>query len=135
LDKTKAGNAIKATGLDKEAAQLMGVDIGKTFALTFAISSAVAGAAGSLMIMTSSVNPYSGGGYTFIAALIVCLGGLGNIMGVLAGAFVIAFAETFGSFLISPGLKMFISFALLVVILAIRPEGIMGKKFFAEVKH
>jgi branched-chain amino acid transport system permease protein len=135
LNRTKTGNAIKATGLDKEAAELMGVDIGRIYAITFAVSAAMAGAAGSLLVTTSAVNPYSGGAYTFIAALIVCLGGLGNIMGVVAGAFVVAFAETMGSYLISPGLKMFISFVLLVIILSVRPQGIMGKKFFAEVKH
>ena len=135
LSRTRTGNAIKATSLNKEGAQLVGVDIGKIYTLTFAISAATAGAAGSLMGNIVAISPYMGGTYTFKAALIVCLGGLGSIPGVIAGGLVVGIAETMGSYLISPGYKEFVSFALLVVILAVRPQGIMGKKFFAVIQH
>ena len=135
LSRTRTGNAIKATSLNKEGAQLVGVDIGKIYTLTFAISAATAGAAGSLMGNIVAISPYMGGTYTFKAALIVCLGGLGSIPGVIAGGLVVGIAETMGSYLISPGYKEFVSFALLVVILAVRTQGIMGKKFFAVIQH
>jgi branched-chain amino acid transport system permease protein len=135
LNKTKTGNAIKATSLDKEAAQLVGVHIGKIYTVTFALSAAVAGAAGSLIAIIVAISPYMGGVYTFKAALIACLGGLGSIPGVIAGGLVVGMAETMGSQFISPGYKEFIGFVLLVFILIMRPEGIMGKKFFAVIKH
>ena len=135
LNKTKTGNAIKATSLDKEAAQLVGVHIGKIYTITFALSAAVAGAAGSLIAIIVAISPYMGGVYTFKAALIACLGGLGSIPGVIAGGLVVGMAETMGSQFISPGYKEFIGFVLLVFILIMRPEGIMGKKFFAVIKH
>jgi len=135
LNKTKTGNAIKATSLDKEAAQLVGVHIGKIYTITFALSAAVAGAAGSLIAIIVAISPYMGGVYTFKAALIACLGGLGSIPGVIAGGLVVGMAETMGSQFISPGYKEFIGFVLLVFILIFRPEGIMGKKFFAVIKH
>lgn len=135
LNKTKTGNAIKATSLDKEAAQLVGVHIGKIYTMTFALSAAVAGAAGSLIAIIVAISPYMGGVYTFKAALIACLGGLGSIPGVIAGGLVVGMAETMGSQFISPGYKEFIGFVLLVFILIFRPEGIMGKKFFAVIKH
>lgn len=135
LNRTRTGNAIKATSLNKEGALLVGVDIGKIYTITFAISAATAGAAGSLLGNIVAISPYMGGTYTFKAALIVCLGGLGSIPGVIAGGLVVGIAETMGSYLISPGYKEFVSFALLVAILAVRPQGIMGKKFFAVIQH
>jgi branched-chain amino acid transport system permease protein len=102
LTRTKAGQAILATGLDPEAAQLMGIEVGRTYALTFAIGSALAGAAGSLVATLTAVNPYFGGAYTFRAALVAILGGLGSIPGVLLGGLVVGMAETLGSVLISP---------------------------------
>ena len=135
LAKTKTGNAIKATSLNKEGAQLVGVDIGKIYTITFALSAATAGAAGSLLGNIGAISPYMGGTYKFKAALIVCLGGLGSIPGVIAGGIVVGIAETMGSYLISPGYKEFIAFVLLVVILVVRPQGLMGKKFYAVIQH
>jgi branched-chain amino acid transport system permease protein len=135
LDRTKTGNAIKATSLNKEGAQLVGVDIGKIYTVTFAISAATAGAAGALLANVVAISPYMGGSYTFKAALIVCLGGLGSVPGVIAGGLVVGIAETMGSYLVSPAYKEFISFVLLVFILVVRPQGIMGKRFFAVIQH
>lgn len=135
LNKTKTGNAIKATSLDIEGAQLVGVHIGKIYTFTFSLSAAIAGAAGSLIAIVAAISPYMGGIYTFKAALIVCLGGLGSIPGVIVGGLLLGLAETMGSHFISPGYKEFIGFVLLIFILILRPEGLMGKKFFALIKH
>jgi branched-chain amino acid transport system permease protein len=135
MSRTKVGNAIKATSLDKEAAQLVGVNIGKTYALTFAIGGALAGAAGSLLAIISAISPYMGGPYTLKAFVICILGGLGSIVGLIIGGTVIGMAESVGTITLGPGYTDAISFIIMVIILAARPEGILGKKFFAEVKH
>jgi branched-chain amino acid transport system permease protein len=135
LTQTKAGQAILATGLDPEAAQLMGIEVGRTYALTFAIGSALAGAAGSLVATLTAVNPYFGGAYTFRAALVGILGGLGSIPGVLLGGLVVGMAETFGSVLISPAYRLFVSFVLLVLILLVRPSGLLGSTFFGQIEE
>ena len=135
ISKTKTGNAIKATSLDKEAAQLVGVNIGKMYAITFGIGGALAGAAGSLLAIISAISPYMGGPYTLKAFVICVLGGLGSIIGLVIGGIILGMAESVGTVLLGPGYADAISFAILVIILAIRPEGILGKKFFAEVKH
>lgn len=135
ITRTKMGNAIRATSLNKEAAQLMGIRIGKIYAATFALSSAFAGAAGSLLVMIGSISPFIGSSFTFKAALITCLGGIGSMLGVIAGGFVVGMAETMGSYMIGPGYKGFIGFLILVLILVLKPEGIMGKKFFTGFRN
>jgi branched-chain amino acid transport system permease protein len=135
MSRTKLGNAIKATSLDKEAAQLVGVEIGQMYAITFAIGGALAGAAGSLLAIISAISPYMGGPYTLKAFVICVLGGLGSIIGLVIGGLTLGIAESLGTILLGPGYADAISFVIMVIILAIRPQGILGKKFFAEVKH
>jgi len=67
--------------------------------------------------------------------VIVCLGGLGSVAGAIVGGLTLGLAEVFGSVLIGEGFKNAIAFGLLVVILVLRPQGIIGRKFFAEIKH
>jgi branched-chain amino acid transport system permease protein len=134
LTYTKTGNAIRATALNKEAAQLVGINIGQIYAITFAIGSAMAGAAGSLMSSVLVVTPVIGNPFIGKAFAIACLGGLGTMLGAIVGGLVLGLAETVGAALIGPSFQHAISFIALVLILIIRPEGIMGKKFFAEVK-
>ena len=131
---TKTGNAIRATALNKEAAQLVGVNIGHIYAVTFALGAALAGAAGAMLSTLYAVTPVMGNPMLGKAFVIACLGGLGNMWGSLVGGLVLGLAETAGAGLIGPSFQQAISFGLLVLILAIRPEGIVGKKFFAEVK-
>ncbi len=131
---TKTGNAIRATALNKEAAQLVGVNIGRIYAITFALGAALAGAAGAMLSTLFAVTPVMGNPMLGKAFVIACLGGLGTMWGSLVGGLVLGLAETVGAGLIGPAFQQAISFGLLVLILAIRPEGIVGKKFFAEVK-
>jgi branched-chain amino acid transport system permease protein len=135
LGRTKTGQAILATGLDAEAAHLMGIEVGRIYGLTFAIGSALAGAAGSLVATLTAINPYFGGAYTFRAALVAILGGLGSIPGILVGGMVVGMAETAGSVLIAPVYRLFVSFVLLVLILILRPTGLMGSAFFGQLEH
>ncbi len=134
LVRTKTGQAILATGLDAEAARMVGIEVDRIYALTFAIGCGLAGAAGSLIAILTAVNPYFGGAYTFRAALVGILGGLGSIPGVLLGGIVVGLAETAGSVLIAPAYRLFVSFLLLVLILLFRPTGLLGSAFFGQME-
>jgi branched-chain amino acid transport system permease protein len=129
LSRTRLGRAIRSTGMDKDAAQLTGAKIGSIYAITFAISAALAGAAGSLVAMTTSFQPGFGGTYTLYAFVIVVLGGLGSIPAVVLGALLFATATVFTG-LWQPGLTQAVAFAILVAVLVIRPAGIAGKAFY-----
>jgi len=126
---TKQGNAIRATGMDIDAARLQGVKIAHTYALTFALGAALAGAAGSLISVSFPISPTMGGEYTLRAFVICVLGGLGSIPGVLAGALVFAFIEVFSG-VYAPGLKEAIALFVMVLVLIVRPSGIAGKAFY-----
>jgi branched-chain amino acid transport system permease protein len=130
LSKTRFGRAIRATGMDIDAARLTGVGVAKIYALTFGIGAALAGAAGSLLAMIVPFDPNLGGGYTERAFVICVLGGLGNVVNVLAGAALYAVVEVVvGSRL--PALSQAVTFAILVLLLVVRPQGIAGKSFYS----
>ncbi len=134
MNRTKLGRAIKATSFDKDAAGLMGVDILKIYAITFGIGAAMAGMAGSLISMIHPFSPVTGATYTMKAFVVVVLGGLGSMPGALIGGLILGIAENFASVLLEAGYKDAISFILLVVILVLRPRGILGKPFYAEIR-
>ena len=134
MNRTKLGNAIKATSFDRDAARLTGVNVEKVFAITFGIGACMAGMAGSLISMMYSFSPVLGDIFTMKSFVVVVLGGLGSIPGAIVGGLILGIAENFTSVLLAPGYKNAISFILLVAILVCRPRGILGKQFFAEVK-
>jgi len=126
LKATRLGRAIRATGLDLDAARLTGVKVASVYAATFAIGAAMAGAAGSLLSMIVPFDPNLGGTYTQRAFVICVLGGLGNVANVVIGAAIFAFVDVFvGARL--PSLSRAVTFAILVVLLMVRPQGIAGK--------
>ena len=127
--RTKTGNAIRATGMDIDAARLMGVKIAPIYALTYGVGAALAGAAGSLISMSLPIYPNMAGSWTLRSFVIVVLGGLGSIPAVLLGALAFAMVEVFGGFFL-PGLKDAIAFVVLVLVLIVRPSGIAGKAFY-----
>ena len=135
LNRTKLGNAIKATSFDKEAAGLVGIDVHRIYNITFAIGAAMAGMAGSLISVVYSFSPVLGGSFTMKAFVIVVLGGLGSVKGAIAGGLILGIVENLASAFFDPGYKDAISFILLVIILIVRPRGIFGKLFFAELKE
>lgn len=134
MTRTRTGNAIRATALNKDAALLVGVDIGRIYAVTYALGAALAGAAGALLSTLYTITPVMGQPLLGKAFVIACLGGLGTMWGSLVGGLILGIAETAGASIIGPAYQQAISFGLLVLILVIRPEGIVGKKFYAEVK-
>ena len=134
LGRSKTGRAIRATALNRQAAQLVGVDILAIYALTFGIGAAMAGAAGSLLAVTITITPYMGNVFIGKAFVIATLGGLGTVQGALIGGLVLGLAESLGAALIGPSYQQAIGFGILLLVLILRPEGLMGKQFFAEVK-
>ncbi|HEX4803538.1 MAG TPA: branched-chain amino acid ABC transporter permease [Myxococcaceae bacterium] len=130
LRSTRAGRAIRATGMDIDAARLTGVKVATIYSLTYAIGAALAGAAGSLLSMIVPFDPNFGGAYTQRAFVISVLGGLGEVANVVFGALLYAFVDVFvGARL--PELSQAFTFAALVLLLVLRPQGIAGKKFYA----
>lgn len=127
--KTKSGKAMRAASQDREAAELMGINVNNTISFTFAVGSALAGAAGVLVALSwISIDPYMGmmpGLKAFVAAV---LGGIGIIPGALIGGIFMGIAETLTKAYISTRLADAIAFGILILILLIKPTGILGKK-------
>jgi len=133
LARTRTGNAILAVGMDRDAARLMGINIARTYALTFALGAALAGAAGAMLAMTLQFQPVDAGQYTLFAFVIVALGGLGTPWGALAGGLLFGLATTVSGSIpaIGPGLQPTVAFAVLVLVLVLRPRGVLGKAFYS----
>lgn len=133
LTHTRAGAAILAVGMDRDAARLMGISLANTYTLTFAIGASLAGAAGAMLAMTLQFSPIFTGQYTLFAFVIVALGGLGTPWAALAGGMVFAFAEVFAPLIpgVGFGLDTAIAFVALVVVLILRPNGLIGKPFYS----
>jgi branched-chain amino acid transport system permease protein len=134
LSYTKLGRAIRATALNRQAAQLVGVDILAIYAVTFGIGAAMAGAAGSMLATTQTISPVMGNTFIGKSFIIATLGGLGTVQGALIGGLVLGLVESIGSAIIGPSYQLAIGYAILVLVLIFRPEGIAGRQFFAEVK-
>ncbi len=126
--KTKVGKAMRAVSFDKETALMMGIDIDKVISLTFAIGSSLAAAAGVLVgLYFNKIDPYMGvmpGLKAFVAAV---LGGIGIIPGAMLGGFILGIAEVLVSAFISSTVRDAVAFVILILILLIRPSGILGK--------
>ena len=134
MDRTRVGNAIKATSFDPAAARLSGIDIDRIYALTFAIGGGIAGVTGALVAMTYSFSPVSGELYTMKAFVVVILGGLGSIPGAIVGGIVLGVVENLASLWLDSGYRDAVGFGLLLLVLLVRQRGIMGKRFFAEMR-
>jgi branched-chain amino acid transport system permease protein len=128
LVRSKLGNAIRATSMDLDAARLVGIKIGRVYALTFAIEAATAGAAGSLISLNYTINPGAGAFYTPIAFTVCVLGGLGSINGALVGGLLFGVVQSMSQAFVGPAWQNAIAFALLLVVLLVRPTGILGVK-------
>ena len=134
INKSSAGSAMLAVSEDKGAAQLMGVNVNKTISLTFAIGSGLAAVAGILMCTQyPTIGPYTGqmpGIKAFIAAV---FGGIGSIPGAMLGGIAIGVIENLSKAYISTQLSDAITFAILIIMLLVKPTGILGKKLNEKV--
>ena len=134
VKKTKMGKAMRAVSVDSDAAQLMGINVNRTISFTFALGSALAGAAGVLIALYyNSLEPLMGvtpGLKSFVAAV---LGGIGIIPGAALGGFVIGLLETFATALGMSDFRDAIVYGILLLILIVRPAGILGKNVKEKV--
>jgi branched-chain amino acid transport system permease protein len=132
LSYSKMGRAIRAVALNKVAAQLTGVDLIRTYNFTFAIGAALAGAAGALVATTYTFSPRVGGHYLLKAFIITVLGGMGSLAGALVGGILLGVSETFGALYFGTGYQEVVGLGLLLLVLVLRPQGLLGKRFFGE---
>lgn len=134
VQKTRMGKAMRAVSVDPDAAQLMGINVNRTISFTFALGSALAAAGGMLIgLYYNSINPMMGvapGLKSFVAAV---LGGIGIIPGAALGGFVIGLIETFATALGFSDYKDALVYLVLILILLIRPAGILGKNIKEKV--
>lgn len=127
LQRTRLGTAIRAVAANDTGAQLVGIDTRRIYALTFAIGTACAGAAGTLVAPLVTVEPSTGALFNIVAFVVVVIGGMGNVVGALVGGLIIGLAEQLGTIFLpgqSPLLSVFIVF---VLVLFLRPQGLFGR--------
>ena len=130
LNRTRTGAAIQAVSADRDAARLVGIDLRHVYALTFGVGAACAGIAGGLISTIQAITPTAGEPYTLQAFVVVVLGGLGRVSATVVGGLIFGLVETLGQTMI-PGLGAgwanAIAFAILVIVLVVRPQGLLGR--------
>lgn len=132
MTRTRLGHAISATGMDRGAARLMGIRARHVYAVTFGISAALAGVAGTMIATVGSFNPTTTPGQLTLDAFVISvLGGLGNMYGALVGGFVLGVAETVGGLVLTGTWVNAIAMAVLILTLIVRPSGLIGKAQFS----
>ncbi|MDY6046494.1 MAG: branched-chain amino acid ABC transporter permease, partial [Anaerobutyricum sp.] len=134
IKKTKSGQAMLAVSEDKDAAQLMGVNVNKTISLTFAIGSGLAAIAGVLLCSAyPTLSPYTGSMPGIKAFTAAVFGGIGSIPGAFIGGILLGVIEILGRAYVSSQLSDAIVFAVLIVVLLVKPTGILGKPIQEKV--
>ena len=134
INRTRPGQAMLACSQDRDAASLMGISVDRTISLTFAIGSAMAGVAGVLLCSAyPTLSPYTGampGIKAFVAAV---FGGIGSIPGALVGGILLGVIEILGKAYVSTELGDALVFAVLIIVLLVKPTGLLGKKVHEKV--
>ena len=127
LLKTDTGQAIRATAQDRDAAQLMGINVRAMSVLAFGIGSALAGAAGALISPTYYIFPQVGSAFTLKAFVIVVLGGMGSVVGATLGGVLVGLTESLAAVYVASGLKELVVFVAFLAVLLFKPSGLLGK--------
>lgn len=128
MKRTRFGLAMRATSFDAETATLMGIAHRRIYTITFGLSACLAALAGTALAPIFAVNPWMGLVPLIKGFIVVILGGLGSFAGAILGGFIIGLSESYSVLFLSSGWKDLVSFVLLIVILVIRPQGLLGKK-------
>jgi len=123
---TRAGTAIRACADNWLGAKVVGLNVNQLYALAFGLGTLCVAVAGCMMILLIDVTPGIGPGYTLLAFVIVIVGGLGSMSGALVGGILIGVSEALAGLFILPSAKSMFSFALLIVVLLLRPRGLLG---------
>lgn len=131
VKRTRTGNSIMATGMDRGAARLMGIRARHVYALTFAIAAGLAGLAGTMIGTIGTFQPAAAGQYTLMAFVVAVLGGLGNMYGALVGGLLIGLVEAWGGQYLPGTWVNALAFLVLIIVLIVRPNGLVGKAFYA----
>jgi branched-chain amino acid transport system permease protein len=129
LNRTRTGLAIQAVAADRDAAQLVGIDLRHMYAITYGLAAACAGVAGGLIAMIQAITPTAGEPYTLQAFVVVILGGLGRVSATVVGGLVFGLIEAFGQSIPGSG-SVFanaIAFGVMVLVLITRPQGLLGR--------
>jgi branched-chain amino acid transport system permease protein len=129
LNRTRTGSAIQAVAADRDAAQLVGIDLRHIYAVTYGLAAACAGVAGGLIAMTQAITPTAGEPYTLQAFVVVILGGLGRVSATVVGGLAFGLIEAFGQSIPGSG-SVFanaIAFGVMVLVLVTRPQGLLGR--------
>jgi branched-chain amino acid transport system permease protein len=125
---TATGTAIRACADNLIGAAVVGLNVKRLYALTFGIGLACVGAAGALMVTIADARPALAQAFTLQAFIIVIVGGLGSMGGALVGGVLIGVSEALAGFFFEPSMKSMFSFALLILVLMLRPQGLMGRR-------
>lgn len=128
LQKSETGRAIRAASQNRNVVTLMGVNIKRLYNIAFAISVGMVGIAGALLLPYSSVQPTSGTTYSFKSFVIIVLGGQGSVMGALISGLLVGIIEKVGTLYFSDTTAQIAVFAVFVLVLLFRPNGLFGRK-------
>ena len=126
IGKTKLGMMIRAGASNRDMAQVLGIDIGRVFAIVFSIGVALAAFSGMIGAPVSSVYPGMGEQILIVSFVVVVIGGLGSVKGAFVGAMLIGLADTFGRVLL-PDFASVVVYAVMAVVLLWRPQGLFGR--------
>ena len=128
LAKARWGRAIRATAEDWEAAALMGIPVGRTYLLAFALGTALAGIAGGLVSVSYSISPSIGIEWTLKALIVVVLAGLGSFFGSFAGGILLGLAEATSVVFLGGPYREVVGLVLFLIVLLVRPQGLFGDR-------
>jgi len=126
--KTWFGRGISCVIDDKDAAQLVGVSLRRVYLHCFTLGLATVGMAGTLYSMNFVFTPYIGVEHTMAAFVVIILGGVGSVLGALIGGLLVGIAESTLVYFLAPALKIAIIYSILIIVLLVRPKGLLGKK-------
>jgi branched-chain amino acid transport system permease protein len=128
LRRTYTGKAIRATVVDWEAASLVGIDVHKVYLLSFLIGTALAGVAGTLVLVSFSIEPAMGMHWTLKSLIVMVLGGVGNFIGTFFAGILLGVTESATAFFIPGNYRQVVGLLLFLLILIFRPQGLFGSK-------
>lgn len=133
LNRSMIGRAVRAVVQDRNAARLMGINVERLYMLIFGAAAALAGIAGVMLSPTYGATPYVGGDFIFAAFAVVTLGGLGSIPGAYIGAMIVGVVEVASGYYIDPSLRQAVWFTLFILMLVVRPNGLLGARGAADL--